>query len=370
MTARQRTLMVMAGGTGGHVFPALAVADRLHHEGWKIVWLGTRAGLEARVVPERGYQVIWLRMAGVRGSGIVRKLLLPVALLASFGQSLGGIFRHRPDVVLGMGGYTAFPGGMMASLMARPLVIHEQNSIGGLTNRILACLADRVLVAFPQAFQGERDKPVPCGKALTEWCGNPVRTDIASLPPPAARFEGRTGRLRLLVVGGSLGAAALNEVVPEALSRLPAAARPEVVHQAGGKHLETLRANYARHGVEADVRGFIDNMAEVYGWCDLVLCRAGALTVSELAAAGVASVLVPYPYAVDDHQTENARFLSEKGAALLMPQTELTADRLAAILADSEREGLLRMGEAARRAAKIDATEVVARICKELAHAA
>lgn len=365
-----RTLMIMAGGTGGHVMPALAVADHLRNDGWKVVWLGTRNGMEATLVPQHGYEMAWINFSGLRGKGLLRPVLLPLQLLRAFYQSLKAMLNHRPDVVLGMGGYPAFPGGMMATLLAKPLVVHEQNSIAGLTNRVLACLADKVLVAFPGAFQGQKDKPLPCGKVNTEWCGNPVRADIAAVVAPEVRLAGRKDRLRLLVVGGSLGAAALNEIVPQALAMIPAAQRPQVVHQSGARHIDALQGNYLAAGVDADCRPFIDNMAEQYAWADVVICRAGALTVAELAAAGVASVLVPFPYAVDDHQTTNAQFLSESGAALLVQQSELTTEILATLLQELKREKLLAMSQAARALAKPDATQHVATICKELAHEA
>jgi UDP-N-acetylglucosamine--N-acetylmuramyl-(pentapeptide) pyrophosphoryl-undecaprenol N-acetylglucosamine transferase len=357
----------MAGGTGGHVFPALAVADHLKEKGWRVVWLGTREGMEARLVPQHGYEMEWLNFSGVRRSGLLRWLTLPLQLLVALLQSAAVMFRSRPDVVLGMGGYTAFPGGVMAFLLRKPLLIHEQNSVAGLTNRVLAGLAAKVLVAFPRAFAGARDKPLLCSRLETLWCGNPVRADIAAVADPEQRFAGRHGPLRLLVVGGSLGAAALNDAVPQALAAMPEEQRPRVVHQAGARNFEALQANYATAGVAGDVRAFIDDMAELYGWCDLVICRAGALTVSELAAAGVASVLVPYPYAVDDHQTGNARFLSDAGAALLLPQTELSAQGLAKMIAGFTREKLLDMAKAARALAKPDATRQVADVCVELA---
>jgi UDP-N-acetylglucosamine--N-acetylmuramyl-(pentapeptide) pyrophosphoryl-undecaprenol N-acetylglucosamine transferase len=318
-------------------------------------------------VPQHGYEMAWINFSGLRGKGLLRPVLLPLQLLRAFFQSLKAILAHRPDVVLGMGGYPAFPGGMMAALLARPLVVHEQNSIAGLTNRVLACLADKVLVAFPGAFKNDKDKPLPCGKAETEWCGNPVRAEIAAVAEPEMRLAGREDNLRVLVVGGSLGATALNEVVPQAMAMIPAAQRPQVVHQSGAKHIDALRANYQAAGVEADCRAFIDNMAEQYAWADLVICRSGALTVAELAAAGAASVLVPYPHAVDDHQTTNARFLSDSGAAVLVQQTELTAEKLAALLQELTRERLLAMAKKARALAKPDATRRVAEICKELA---
>ena len=363
MAATNRTLMVMAGGTGGHVYPALAVADALRARGWEVFWLGTRAGLEARVVPAAGIDMVWVSMGGVRGKGVARKLLLPLMLLVAFWQSLAAILRRRPDVVLGMGGYTAFPGGMMASLLNRPLVIHEQNSVGGLTNRVLACLADRVLTAFPKVFSHAHDKPIPCRRVATEWVGNPVRADIV----PASDRAQRSGALRLLVVGGSLGAQALNERVPQALARLPAEQRPIVVHQSGRQHLDALRANYAAAGVAAEVRDYIEDMAAAYRACDFAICRAGAMTVAELACAGVPAVLVPFPFAVDDHQTGNAEFLSDAGAAWLIPQQDLSAEKLAALIGGLDRATLAAMSERALRLAKPDATRQVADICEALA---
>jgi UDP-N-acetylglucosamine--N-acetylmuramyl-(pentapeptide) pyrophosphoryl-undecaprenol N-acetylglucosamine transferase len=367
MTTANRTLMVMAGGTGGHVYPALAVADEMRSRGWEVFWLGTRAGLEARVVPDSGYDLVWVSMTGLRGNGLLRLALTPFMLLRAFWQSLRAIISRRPDVVLGMGGYTAFPGGMMAALLNKPLVVHEQNSIAGLTNRVLACLADKVLVAFPAAFKNQSDKPVPCGKADTAWTGNPVREPIAHLMHETGKYVGREGALRLLVVGGSLGAAALNELLPKAIALLPPAQRPDVVHQSGRQHVEKLRENYAAAGVEADVRDFIDDMATLYAWCDLAVCRAGAMTVAELACAGVPAVLVPFPFAVDDHQTTNAGFLAEAGAAWLMQQKDLTAEQLAAHLAALTREQLAGMSQKAQALAKPDATKTVADICEGLA---
>ncbi len=322
------------------------------------MWLGSRAGMEARIVPPQGYPMARIRFSGVRGKGLVPMALLPLNLLIAFWQSARAICAHRPDVVLGMGGYVAFPGGMMASLFNRPLVIHEQNSIAGLTNRVLAQLADKVLVAFPDAF-GERTK--------AEWTGNPVREDIAAIAPPEARFSGRSGRLRLLVLGGSQGARALNEVLPQALARLDEAARPEVVHQAGAAHAAELRERYAAAGVAGNVVPFIDDMAANYAAADLMICRAGASTIAELAAAGVAAVLVPFPHAVDDHQTRNARFLSERGAAIADPAVRAHAAKLADLLSALDRAKLLAMANAARAAGKPEATRAVAEACMRLA---
>ena len=359
-----RTLMVMAGGTGGHVYPALAVAQEMRLRGWDIFWLGTRAGLEARVVPQQQIDMVWVSMSGLRGNGVLRWLMLPHALVRAFWQTANAILKRRPDVVLGMGGYTAFPGGLMASLLNKPLVIHEQNAVAGLTNRLLACLADRVLVAFPQAFTSTKDKPIPCGKRASEWVGNPVRSDIAQC---GQTRPSHTGPLRMLVVGGSLGATALNTLIPQALALLPAEQRPEVTHQSGTRHLETLRGNYATAGVEADVRDYIEDMSAAYQHCDFAVCRAGAMTIAELACAGVPALLVPYPSAVDDHQTGNAEFLSSSGAAWLIQQKDLSAEKLAQLISSINRDTLSEMSAKARGLAKPDATQRVADICEGLA---
>lgn len=349
-----KTLMVMAGGTGGHIFPGIAVAEALRAQGWRVVWLGHPDGMEARIVPGRGYDLAWIRFGALRGRGLLRKLLLPLNLLRGFWQALGILRRTRPDVVLGMGGYVTFPAGMMAALLGRPLVLHEQNAVAGLANRVLARLADRVLSGFPDVLPA------------AQWVGNPVRDDIAALPAPEQRFEGRDGPLRVLVVGGSLGAAALNQVVPQALARLPAGSRPQVVHQAGEKQIEALRLAYAEAGVEGELLPFIDDMAARYAWADVVICRAGALTVAELAAAGVGSVLVPFPHAVDDHQTVNAGFLVAGGAAVLLPQAQLGAGALAELLGELDRARLLQMACAARTLARADAAGSVAQVCQQL----
>jgi UDP-N-acetylglucosamine--N-acetylmuramyl-(pentapeptide) pyrophosphoryl-undecaprenol N-acetylglucosamine transferase len=356
-----RSIMIMAGGTGGHIFPALAVAEHLRGQGWNIVWLGVRGGMEERLIPARGYAMAWVRFAGVRGRGPVAFALLPFNLLVAFWQSARAIFAHRPDMVLGMGGYVSFPGAMMASFLKRPLVIHEQNSIAGLANRVLAKLADRVLTTFPNAF-GEATAVI--------WTGNPVRQEIVAMSPPENRYASRAGRMRLLVVGGSQGAQALNTVVPEALALISANARPRVMHQAGAGHSDAVRSRYQELGVAAEVVPFIDDMAARYAETDLIICRAGATTVAEIAAAGIASVLVPYPHSVDDHQTINARFLADHGAALLIPQRELTAQRLAEVVAGLNRDRLVGMAQAARAVGRPEATRAVAQVCMELAGAA
>ena len=356
--SQYKTIVIMAGGTGGHIMPGLAVADELKRRQWRVVWMGHPEGMEARLVPARGYEMAWVRFGALRGKGLLRKLLLPLNLLRGFAQSWRELSRIQPAVVIGMGGFISFPGGMMAALRGIPLVLHEQNSIAGLSNKVLAGVADRVLAGFPDALR------------KSAWTGNPVRADIAVLPAPTLRYAEHErespGRLRILVIGGSLGAQVLNETVPQGLALIPEDERPEVVHQSGEKHLDALRAAYAAAGVRAHAVAFIDDMAGAYAWADLVVCRAGALTVAELAAAGVASVLVPFPHAVDDHQTANARFLSRAGAAMLLPQAELTPGRLAE-LRHLSREQLKEMAEKARELAMPDATAAVATFCEEIA---
>ncbi len=350
-----RTILIMAGGTGGHIYPGLAVADYLRRYGWHVVWLGNPDGMEAKLVPPRGYDMASVRFVGLRGKGLLRALLLPLNLLRGFWQALRELRRLRPDVVLGMGGYVTFPGGMMAALTGRPLVIHEQNSIAGLANKVLAGVADRIASGFPATL------------ANAVWTGNPVREEIAVIAPPASRYAGRNGRLNLLVVGGSLGAQVLNNTVPQALALLPEDERPRVAHQSGARQLDALRRAYAAAGVSGELVPFIEDMARRYAEADLVICRAGALTVAELAAAGVASVLVPFPHAVDDHQTANARFLAEAGAAILLPQRDLSPERLAQVLRELTRERLRAMAEKARNLAKPEATRDVAELCMAVA---
>ncbi len=350
------TLMVMAGGTGGHVYPAMAVADYMKEHGWNVVWLATEGGMENRLIEGKSYSKAMITMRGVRGKGLLGWVLLPVKLAIAFKQSFAAIRKYKPNVVLGMGGFAAFPGGLMAKLQGKPLVIHEQNSIAGLTNKTLSLIANKVLAAFPSAFGNK-----------AELVGNPVRHDITQLAAPELRYATHTGKLRLLVVGGSLGAAALNEVLPKALAELPENIRPDVVHQAGEKHIATLQANYQAAGVQADTKAFINNMDEMYAWADVVICRAGALTVAELACVGVASVLVPFPYAVDDHQTYNAKYLSDAGAAKLIQQTEFNVQKATEILHSLSREACLAMAIKAKALAKPEATQTVAKICMEVA---
>jgi UDP-N-acetylglucosamine--N-acetylmuramyl-(pentapeptide) pyrophosphoryl-undecaprenol N-acetylglucosamine transferase len=347
-----KTILIMAGGTGGHIFPGLAVAAEMRAAGWDVVWMGAKGGMEERLVPPHGHRTAWIRARAARGKGVVQKLLLPANLLFSFWESARHIRREKPDVVLGLGGYVAFPGGMMASLLNRPLAVHEQNAVAGLANRVLAGVADKTMVAFPDVLK------------RAEWTGNPVRAEIAALPAPEERFRGRSGPLRILVVGGSLGAQALNEALPKALSRL--GEKVAVVHQAGEKHLDSLKENYRKAGVDGELVAFIQDMARRYAEADLVICRAGAVTVAELSAGGVASVLVPFPFAVDDHQTANARFLADHGAAILVPQRDLTPERLSALIGSLDRATLLEMAKKARALGKPDAARVVAQRCMEL----
>lgn len=349
-----KTLLVMAGGTGGHIFPALAVAEKMRTAGWNVVWLGNPGGMEARLVPQHGFKILPVRFTALRGKGILRKLLLPLNLLRAFWQAFKAIRQVQPDVVLGMGGYITFPGGMMAALLGKPFVVHEQNSVAGLANRVLASVADRVLTGFPNVLK------------KGEWVGNPVRPSIAAIAAPEERLAGREGALHLLVIGGSLGAQALNELVPLGMSQLCEHELPQIVHQAGEQHLEALKAHYAAVGVTAHCVSFIADMAGAYEWADVVICRAGALTVAELAAAGVPSILVPFPHAVDDHQTGNAKFLVNVGGAFLLPQTDLTPEAIA-LIRNYSRSQLLEMALKTRAQAKPDATEAVATICAEIA---
>ncbi len=354
------SVMVMAGGTGGHVFPALAVAQRLREAGAEVFWLGTRHGIESRLVPERGIAMECIPVEGLRGSGLARLLKAPFKLGIALFQVMRIIRQRRPAVALGMGGFVSGPGGVVARLMGVPLVVHEQNRVPGLTNQWLAPIAVRVFEAFPGSFPERR-------KACA--CGNPVRSEISGLPMPQQRFEGRDAALRLLVLGGSQGARALNDTLPAALAGLPREIQLKVRHQAGAADLERTQQAYLKHAVEADVCAFIKDMAEAYAWADLVIARAGALTLSELAAAGLGCVLVPYPHAVDDHQTKNAAWLIAAGAARLLPQSELSAASLSSMLTDlmQNREALLKMAMSARAISLPDADRVVADACLEVA---
>lgn len=349
------TVMIMAGGTGGHIFPALAVAHELKSRGWEIIWLGAENSMEARLVPQYGFPFETLRIKGVRGNGIKRWLFLPLMLMGAFIQAIMVLFRYRPDIAIGFGGYTGFPGGVASRLLGKPLVIHEQNSVAGLTNRLLSSIASRTLFAFPGVF------PNKMGQV-----GNPVRTELTVLADPNDRFKGRTGPLNVLVVGGSLGAKIFNEIMPEAIAMIPAAQRPHIVHQAGIQHSDRLANAYRESGVNAECLAFIDDMAARYASADLVICRAGALTIAELAAVGIGSVLVPFPHAVDDHQTGNARYLLDAQAAYLIPQPEFSAEKLAQLLTTITREDCAEMARRARCLAVLDAASRVADECEVL----
>jgi UDP-N-acetylglucosamine--N-acetylmuramyl-(pentapeptide) pyrophosphoryl-undecaprenol N-acetylglucosamine transferase len=350
------TVMITAGGTGGHVFPGLAVAAKLIARGWRVFWLGTHGGMEAALVREHGVEFEGVSFGGIRGKGWKTLVLGPLALLAACWQSRGIIRRRAPDVVLGFGGFASFPGALAGVLMAKPLVLHDANAVAGLANRVLAYGADRILLGFPNAMRGRHP-------AKVEWVGNPLRDAITGLPQPEARFAGRTGPLNLLVVGGSLGAAALNAGVPAALALMPEAQRPRVVHQAGAKQLDALRAAYAKAGVSAVCLGFIVDIEARYAEADLVLCRGGAITVSELAAVGLASVIVPLPGAIADEQSANAQFLVDAGAAVRVAQRDLTPEALASRLQSFTRATLLTMAIAARKLARPDAADRVADVC-------
>lgn len=350
----EKVALVMAGGTGGHIFPGLAVAQALRERGWRVHWLGAPGSMESRLVPPQGFALETIEFGGVRGKGLVTLALLPLRLLKAFWQAWRVVRRVQPDVLVGFGGYITFPGGMMGVLAGKKLVLHEQNSVAGTANKVLASVADRVFTAFPNVF------------AKCRWVGNPLREAFVRQPEPEARFAGRSGPLKLLVVGGSLGAKALNDIVPQALALIPAAQRPSVLHQSGAKQIDELRANYAAAGVQAELTPFIDDTAQAFADADVIVCRAGASTVTEIAAVGAAAVFVPFPHAVDDHQTANARFLVEQGGGWLIPQKALTAEKLAEMLQNTERSTLLERARDAKKMQKIQATHEVVAACEEL----
>lgn len=349
------TVLIMAGGTGGHVFPALAVADVLLRQGVRVQWLGTSRGIETDLVPKAGIPLHTIAVAGLRGKGLRAQLFAPLQLVRALWQSLQLLKQLNPACVLGLGGFASGPGGLAAWLLRKPLIIHEQNAVPGTTNRLLAWIAKRALLGYPHAI----------ASAKAEFVGNPVRASIAQLPTPEQRWAQRTGRMRLLVLGGSLGAQPINAVVPAAIAALPENLRPEIIHQTGRAHCDAVQADYTAMHIEARVEAFIENMADAYAWADVVLCRAGALTVAELAAAGVGAILVPLPHAIDDHQTHNARWLSEQRAGILLPQAEFTVETLTKLLRDlsAQPQELLAWARNARALAKPDAAECVADAC-------
>ncbi len=356
----QRCALIMAGGTGGHIFPGLAVADALRDKGWRVHWLGGKGSIEnpsmeSQLVPPRGFAFETIDFSGVRGKGVTTLAFLPMRLLKAFWQSIQVIRKVKPDVVIGFGGYIAFPAGMMGVLLGKPLVLHEQNSVAGMVNRILVTVADRVFTAFPKVFKNG------------DWVGNPLRSAFTAQADPATRFAGRDGPLQLLVVGGSLGARGLNTVVPQALALLPKAGRPLVTHQSGARQMDELRVNYQAAGVEATLTPFIDDTATAFANADLVICRAGASTVTEIAAVGAAALFVPFPAAVDDHQTTNAKFLVEHGGGWMEQQRDLTAEKLADFLMNMQRAALIEKAIQAKKMQKTEATERMVAACEELA---
>jgi len=360
-----RPVLIMAGGTGGHIFPGLAVADELRAQGVAVSWLGAEGGMETRVVPKHGIELHTIAVGGLRGKGMKARLLAPLMLAGSLMASLRLLRRLRPSCVLSMGGYVAGPAGVAARLAGIPLVVHEQNAVAGFTNRKLAAFAKKVLTGFPNVLPGG------------EWVGNPVRAGIASLPSPQVRMNGRGGRPRLLVLGGSLGARTLNLVLPKALACMRddadlSSVVPEIVHQTGERGYDEARTAYADAGIAANIVPFIEDMAGAYDWADMVVCRAGALTVAELSAAGLEALLVPFPHAVDDHQTVNAQALVKAGGARLVTDANLnlaeSAEALAVLLYDmlGDRQHILSAAEASRTLAKPDAAATIARHCMEV----
>lgn len=355
----EKTCLIMAGGTGGHIFPALAVAEEMRARHFRIEWLGSAGGMEETIIANAQIPISVISIKGVRGKSGLKRILAPFMLLNALLQAIKVLMKVRPDVVLGFGGFASAPGGFAAWILRRPLVIHEQNAVAGLTNRMLAPLAKRVLHAFPVAFEKS---------TKTEVTGNPVRSLIAETPEPLVRGIGQSDKLRLLVLGGSLGAAVVNELVPEALSQLSSEERPETIHQSGERHFQPTLATYQRLGVEAQVMPFIEDMHAVYAWADFVICRAGAMTVAELALVGVGALLIPYPHAVDDHQTKNAEYLAKADAAIIVQQKDLSKEVIAGILGNlsHDRNRLLTMAQNSRQCAYPEATRRVADVCEEI----
>lgn len=358
--AGARVALVMAGGTGGHIFPGLALAQALRDKGWRVHWLGglgsaDRPSMESQLVPPRGFAFESIDFSGVRGKGLRTLAFLPLRLLKAFWQSIRVIRRVKPNVVIGLGGYIAFPAGLMSVLLGKPLLLHEQNSVAGMVNKILAIVATRVFTAFPDVLKN------------AQWIGNPLREAFTAQPDPATRFARRAGPLRLLVVGGSLGARALNSLVPKALALIPADKRPLVIHQSGAAQIDELRANYLAAGIDAELTPFITDTASAFADADLIICRAGASTVTEIAAVGAAAIFVPFPSAVDDHQTSNARFLVDQGGGWLAQQRDLTPEKLADMLQKTERTALMQRALRAKTMQKTEATARIVAACEELA---
>ena len=357
--AKQAPVLIMAGGTGGHIFPALAVADTIQSQDVPVIWLGTAKGLESKIIPKEGIDIEYIRIGGLRGKGLVHKLIAPFKIIDAIMQALKIMRRINPRSVLGMGGYVTGPGGIAAWLMGKPLYIHEQNAVAGLTNRILAKISKKVFEAFPGSFM--QMPKLSCS-------GNPVRKEFYQLDDVEQRLAEREGRVNVLVLGGSLGAKVLNETVPQAINKIDPELRPNIRHQAGEKTVDLAHQQYEDAGVMAEVTPFIDDMAQAFEWADMIICRAGALTIAEIAVVGVPAILVPFPHAVDDHQTQNARYLSTAGAAVLIPQDMLNADSLYREVSKLIQDKKLRikMAKKAKELAKDKAAEMIAEQCLQL----
>jgi len=360
MQARKKRALIMAGGTGGHVIPGLEIANALQAQNYEIAWLGTKNGFEANLVPKHNIKIYYLPIWGVRGKNWVNKILSPFRIIASIIYSIYILIIFKPSFVLGMGGFASGPGGIAAWLLRVPLVIHEQNAIFGMTNKILSRFSKKVLVSFPDLVKND-DKHLV-------FTGNPVRSEILEIAEPKERWQQRVGSLRLLVLGGSRGALIFNNTIPKAIAQLPVSQRPDVWHQSGKDYAELTSENYAKYGLKAKVEPFINDMAQAYGWADLVIARAGALTVAELTSAGLPALLIPYPYATDDHQSQNAAFLVNNNAAIMLNQTELNHEVLAKVLLEliNSRPRLLDMAKSARKLSQYDATANIVKHCQEV----
>lgn len=350
-----KKILIIAGGTGGHIYPGIAIADYLKAKGWSITWLGTSHGMENKLIEKKPYAKAMIDITGIRGKGILSWIKLPFILLIAFIQCAKVIKKEKTDVVIAMGGYVSFPGGLMAKLMGKPLIIHEQNSIPGLTNKLLAMIATHIYSAFPIKLLRAAQK-----------IGNPVRDDIRQIKTPVQRFKNRKGPLRLLVVGGSLGAKFFNDTIPQSINQIQSKNRPIIIHQSGEKHFEELKANYKKYGIKADCRAYLDHIEKMYEWADLVIARAGALTVSEFSAAGIPSILVPFPFAVDNHQFYNAKYLSDKKAARLIIQENLSPELLSRLINSISRNECLRMSKAALENKTKKPEEVIYQACERL----
>lgn len=360
-TKNTKRALIMAGGTGGHVIPALEIATKLKEDDYEIAWLGTKYGIEHKLVPKVNIKLFYLPVWGVRGKSFIYKLISPFRILLSIIYSLYIILKFKPSFVLGMGGFASGPGGIAAWILRKPLIIHEQNAILGFTNKVLSNFSKKVLVSFPELV------PELVNHNYI-YTGNPVRSEIISLATPNERWQKRVGQLRVLILGGSRGALVLNNIVPKAIAKLPVSQRPDIWHQSGNNFCQLTKDNYETLGLKAKVDDFINDMAEAYAWADLVIARAGALTVSELAAAGLPAVLIPYPYATDDHQKANANYLVSHNAAILLDQKNISVDQMSEILMElfNSRPRLLDMANSARRLSNTDATSNIIKHCQEV----